>query len=1845
MWASTPQSRERSINVTSPLKANDVAFIKRQMRLIGPAGQNLSKKMYRAPQKQGAPAVNPRYIMFPTDPGRQSAYEHAVSQTDALSSIKISDARSLAQCVPRISNNETPSADARRPTVRSASEQPLDLSVKRPRVAEKGFGMRYYVNEQGRLVDSEAFRQRSVVNHPRDSRRELLASESAARLEAIQAQKAWMSMLKHRQNEGRRVNYLEHDAAKKGRLAPPVYNHQPPISSEHSRGETALKTFLSTSGSSNAKMMYKKNKDIAKYDINSQSLKLEQHRQYAMKRPYQAMEPRETAKIKEFHPVRIALVAPRKKESNEKRRLVVQDRPDELRIRKTQDRLEDARIRKTCQSEMVRGRTFFPPVMSVNDVLNQLPEAYKTTAAQTQAVLLQNFYARATADPAAFGLIHNSMAAGKKINKLLKSLNNETSARPEPAKFCVASRGGLKGIRRQQMEDLRRTSVSDTDGINDQEIERTLKDTPERAVLTSSSNALYFKHLARERYVKERRQSLSQTPKVGRVSTSTNTNCSKSETRVPNSSNARENRYQVVINKKHQPIKLSVTPPASNQIPSKTVSAKNLSVSTVTHQSIQPAPPSIIPKRMAEKRIRHGVHNRHREDTKMVSPEFTYSPKAGTIPNALHDYYSNVLFGGSRTTESDPLGEMIRAELDRKGLQKSDRLLNREPFHSAEKEASHTSREKNKTTHNDENMNTSVPEIARQDMLKKQFKLSCVETNGDRTDQENKHAENRRRLREESLRGLSLEGLHNPCKLPTVNSSPLTSPISDQPSPPMPILTPQRTVHAEEERVRSGDSPIPVLKDARHEGPNFSMSLSTPSRHEFKVIPGSLPKEEHFRSNLQHRFEIMKPHATTSHPENKPSDVAIHTKRDLKTAEKIKYGESVSQGTKAALQEIFKEADDQVASYQMYRQMLNQNVKEEDRSIFSRLNNLREENNASCKPDSKPRKSMDVIDLTDSCEASPSSVHHPVDPQDIPSLSLEQHRKHSTDHLNSEDGEIKESKDLQQDTGCERLPHDSPFRKVYRTGMKHRALPPTCPKPSSPAAADKFTARFSDPNVLKLPKETGKHNIVVAKTVWPSESEQLLNTSEVKEFDDAVDYFGRSVPEHLEDVTIPAIRFPQSEDLPDQVLLNRHSRTPSVSPRRDGLQMLDVDRMEQRLKNLSPTVTTLTGETIIKPPRKRPLEISRIANSDGFVAEAKAEKHEDLLNESVSLDREERALKECEIDWRGVVSSTKPVPLNRRAILQFNQMEAKEKVFIRNHDNDTETQPDNVIRYDDGDQKLLTDTEDNDDNVFVSKEIEAANDQADLAVLSSRRTRNAGARPSSTQKPYNKNARYELEIEKEQAKYWQRRRQRSTSVSVSEDDSPPAKRPPGRPPKTDRERKLSTNSTKNTKTAHILSEKIKMKYKGCGRGKYPRVRKISLDSRKSRDDDAAAPINLHLKLKNEYDAETITEEIPISERRKSSTSSAGKRSMRCVVDPCNPHKMKFVAISGGKKHKMKTKHLEDDMWSQDGVAAEPDEGGEFDEESDFIKCETESLEFERPEPPPDFRKILANKKLGETILHRAARLGYDDVAIYCVEYCILDINAKDNAGYTALHECCVHGRLKIAHTLLSYGADVNAGAVDGTRPIHDAVDNDHVEVVRLLLSFGADPLLATYSGRTTLKLARSKDARTLLYGFLTDINGSWEMGEDEEPLTDKELRWQFGGSSSLFDDTTDSCYNIFEDIPGPDSDTEDDFEIELSDSPHLNTFNLQVDKTKGPLNWCLLVDVCQTVSIPREQFETVHPTIEIVCVDGEELIQSVCHSQIMTSSVDQVNAKDQIEIVELNDDVRKLLDVETMGIK
>ncbi|KAM3911282.1 BCL-6 corepressor-like protein 1 isoform 2-T2 [Leptodactylus fuscus] len=261
--------------------------------------------------------------------------------------------------------------------------------------------------------------------------------------------------------------------------------------------------------------------------------------------------------------------------------------------------------------------------------------------------------------------------------------------------------------------------------------------------------------------------------------------------------------------------------------------------------------------------------------------------------------------------------------------------------------------------------------------------------------------------------------------------------------------------------------------------------------------------------------------------------------------------------------------------------------------------------------------------------------------------------------------------------------------------------------------------------------------------------------------------------------------------------------------------------------------------------------------------------------------------------------------------------------------------------------------------------------------------------------------------------------------------------------------------------------------------------------------------------------------------------------------------------------------------------------------------------------PPEARRLIVNKNAGETLLQRAARLGYKDVVLYCLQRDQGDINHRDNAGYTALHEACARGWTSILQILLENGANVNCSAQDGTRPIHDAVVNDNLETVWLLLSYGADPTLATYSGQTPMKLASSEAMRTFLSDYLSDLRGR----SDGDPRAS----WDFYSSSVLdpkdeigHDILLDTSETSKEEEEEGEKQEEDNFLFEFSDTPLISCYNLHVSLTSGPSNWFLVSDVLKKLKLSSRIFQARYPNFEIASMQKKEFTRQVFSSQILT---------------------------------
>ncbi|KAF7707241.1 BCL-6 corepressor-like protein 1 isoform X2 [Silurus meridionalis] len=260
--------------------------------------------------------------------------------------------------------------------------------------------------------------------------------------------------------------------------------------------------------------------------------------------------------------------------------------------------------------------------------------------------------------------------------------------------------------------------------------------------------------------------------------------------------------------------------------------------------------------------------------------------------------------------------------------------------------------------------------------------------------------------------------------------------------------------------------------------------------------------------------------------------------------------------------------------------------------------------------------------------------------------------------------------------------------------------------------------------------------------------------------------------------------------------------------------------------------------------------------------------------------------------------------------------------------------------------------------------------------------------------------------------------------------------------------------------------------------------------------------------------------------------------------------------------------------------------------------------------PPEVRRLIVNKNAGETLLQRAARLGYQEVVLYCLEKDVREVNRRDNAGYTALHEACTRGWTHIVQVLLKHGADVNCSAQDGTRPIHDAVAADSLAAVWMLLNHGADPTLATYSGQTAVKLAQSPSMKTFLKEYFTDLEG--------RPDQDPGLQWDFY-SSSLFETDHEACWDFL--LSQPEEEDEEEWReqgkdkdndcllFEFSSEPLLPCYHVQVSLTQGFCNWFLLMDVLKRLKVSARIFRARYPQFEVVSLTRAELWRQVSISQ------------------------------------
>lgn len=84
---------------------------------------------------------------------------------------------------------------------------------------------------------------------------------------------------------------------------------------------------------------------------------------------------------------------------------------------------------------------------------------------------------------------------------------------------------------------------------------------------------------------------------------------------------------------------------------------------------------------------------------------------------------------------------------------------------------------------------------------------------------------------------------------------------------------------------------------------------------------------------------------------------------------------------------------------------------------------------------------------------------------------------------------------------------------------------------------------------------------------------------------------------------------------------------------------------------------------------------------------------------------------------------------------------------------------------------------------------------------------------------------------------------------------------------------------------------------------------------------------------------------------------------------------------------------------------------------------------------------------------------------------MVDINARDNDGMTALHIAVAEESQKVVELLLTHNADLEIAKYDGSTPLCSAIENRNEAMVKLLLDAGAKADVSAENGMTPLHFA------------------------------------------------------------------------------------------------------------------------------------------------------------------------------
>jgi len=113
----------------------------------------------------------------------------------------------------------------------------------------------------------------------------------------------------------------------------------------------------------------------------------------------------------------------------------------------------------------------------------------------------------------------------------------------------------------------------------------------------------------------------------------------------------------------------------------------------------------------------------------------------------------------------------------------------------------------------------------------------------------------------------------------------------------------------------------------------------------------------------------------------------------------------------------------------------------------------------------------------------------------------------------------------------------------------------------------------------------------------------------------------------------------------------------------------------------------------------------------------------------------------------------------------------------------------------------------------------------------------------------------------------------------------------------------------------------------------------------------------------------------------------------------------------------------------------------------------------------------------------------------------VDVNVKNDFGFTPLLKAAQFGRREVAELLIAKGADVSVKDKFGRTPLHCAADEGQTEVAELLIAAGADVNGRDNGDRTPLDFAvmkKQNEIAELLIANGADVNAKTD--DDQTPL-------------------------------------------------------------------------------------------------------------------------------------------------